>query len=110
MWLVNSKIREYQLFFDKYACKKTSLKQFVEKYKVFLQDREEVEKHAGFNTWQKQPVLKTPSPFEKQMSMIYTQEVFKKNHVEVVELTRCHLMRKTEDTLLTTLIIFDFFF
>jgi len=31
-------------FFDKYVCKKTTLKEFVEKYKVALHDREEAEK------------------------------------------------------------------
>jgi len=71
-------------FFDKYVSKKTTLKEFVEKYKVALQDREEAEKQADFNTWHKQLVLKTPSPFEKQMLMVYTHEVFKKFQVEVM--------------------------
>jgi len=73
-------------FFDKYVSKKTTLKEFVEKYKVVLQDREEAEKQADFNTCHKQPVLKTPSPFEKKLSMVYTQEVFKKFQVEVMGL------------------------
>ncbi|XP_030478250.1 protein FAR1-RELATED SEQUENCE 4-like [Cannabis sativa] len=55
----------------------TSLKEFVEQYKVALQDRQEKEVQACFNTHQKKPALKSPSPFEKQMSMIYTHEVFK---------------------------------
>ncbi|KAK2398947.1 protein FAR-RED IMPAIRED RESPONSE [Trifolium repens] len=50
-------------FFDKYVSKKTTLKEFVVKYKVALQDREEAERQADFKTWHKQPVLKTPSPF-----------------------------------------------
>ncbi|KAL5821714.1 hypothetical protein ACOSQ3_023596 [Xanthoceras sorbifolium] len=65
-------------FFDKYVNKKTSLKEFIEQYKVALRDREEKEAHANFKTWHKEPVLKSPSPFEKQMSTIYTHEVFKK--------------------------------
>lgn len=65
-------------FFDKYVSRKTTLKEFVEQYKVALQDRKEKEAQADFNTWHKKPVIKSPSPFEKQMSMIYTHEVFKK--------------------------------
>ncbi|KAL5819650.1 hypothetical protein ACOSQ4_023492 [Xanthoceras sorbifolium] len=63
---------------------KTSLKEFIEQYKVALRDREEKEAHANFKTWHKEPVLKSPSPFEKQMSTIYTHEVFKKFQVEVL--------------------------
>jgi hypothetical protein len=95
-------------FFDKYVNKKTTLKEFVEKYKVALEDREEAEKQADFNTWHKQPVLKTPSPFEKQMSMVYTHEVFKKFQVEVMGLSGCHLMQRDEDNHLTSFTIYDF--
>ncbi|KAH9778160.1 protein FAR-RED IMPAIRED RESPONSE 1 [Citrus sinensis] len=70
-------------FFDKYVSKKTSLKEFVEQYKMALQDRQENEAYASFSTLHKKPVLKSPSPFEKQMSTIYTHEVFKKFQVEV---------------------------
>jgi hypothetical protein len=95
-------------FFDKYVGKKTTLKEFVEKYEVALEDREEAEMHADFNTWHKQPVLKTPSPFEKQMSMIYTHEVFKKFQVEITGLSGCHLRKRNEDSQLTSFTIFDF--
>jgi transposase-like protein len=79
-------------FFDKYVGKKLTLKEFVEKYKVALQDRKDVEKQADFNTWHKEPVLKTPSPFEKQMPVIYTYEVFKKERFD-------HLYEKTVEFL-----------
>jgi hypothetical protein len=95
-------------FFDKYVCKKTTLKEFVEKYKVALQDREEAEKQADFNTWHKQPVLRTPSPFEKQMSTIYTHEIFKKFQAEVLGLSGCHIVEEHKDNLVTTFKIFDF--
>ncbi|KAK2420433.1 FRS (FAR1 Related Sequences) transcription factor family [Trifolium repens] len=95
-------------FFDKYVCKKTTLREFVEKYKVALQDREEAEMQADFNTWHKQPVLRTPSPFEKQMSMIYTHEVFKKFQVEVLGLSGCHIVKEHKDNQVTTFEIFDF--
>jgi len=54
--------------------------------------------HADFNTCHKQLVLKTPSPFEKQVSIIYTQEVFKKFQVEVMGLSECHLMTRNKDS------------
>ncbi|PNY02183.1 protein far-red impaired response 1-like [Trifolium pratense] len=95
-------------FFDKYVCKKTTLKEFVEKYKVALHDREEAEMQADFNTWHKQPILKTPSPFEKQMSLIYTHEVFKKFQIEVLGLSGCRLMKENKDNHLTTFEILDF--
>jgi hypothetical protein len=95
-------------FFDKYVCKKTTLKEFVEKYKVALHDREEAEMQADFNTWHKQPILKTPSLFEKQMSLIYTHEVFKKFQIEVLGLSGCRLMKENKDSQITTFEILDF--
>ncbi|KAK9288913.1 hypothetical protein L1049_017383 [Liquidambar formosana] len=52
-------------FFDKYVNRKTTLKEFVEQYKVALLDRQEEEAHADFNTWHKKPAVKSPSPFEQ---------------------------------------------
>ncbi|GKV25485.1 hypothetical protein SLEP1_g34922 [Rubroshorea leprosula] len=89
-------------FFDKYVGKKTSLKEFVEQYKVVIQDRKEAEKQADFNSWQKQPSLKTPSPFEKQMSMIYTHEVFKKFQVEILGISGCYSSKDGGDGQITT--------
>lgn len=71
-------------FFDKYVHKKITLKEFVEQYKVAIQNRQEKEAQTYFNTRHKELVLKSPSHFEKQMSMIYTHEVLKKFQVEVL--------------------------
>jgi hypothetical protein len=95
-------------FFDKYVGKKTALKEFVEKYKVALEDREEAEKQADFNTWHKEPVLKTPSPFEKQMSVIYTHEIFKKFQAEVLGLPGTRILSETKENQMTTFEILDF--
>jgi hypothetical protein len=73
-----------------------------------LHDREEAERQADFNTWHKQPILKTPSPFEKQMSLIYTHEVFKKFQTEVLGLSGCRLMKENKDSQITTFDILDF--
>ncbi|KAK9198736.1 hypothetical protein WN944_013922 [Citrus x changshan-huyou] len=95
-------------FFDKYVSKKTSLKEFVEQYKVALQDRQEKEAYASFSTLHKKPVLKSPSPFEKQMSTIYTHEVFKKFQVEVLGASACFSEQKLEVGTIKTFEVKDF--
>lgn len=95
-------------FFDKYVSKKTSLKEFVEQYKVPLQDRQEKEAYASFSTLHKKPVLKSPSPFEKQMSRIYTHEVFKKFQVEVLGASACFSEQKLEVGTIKTFEVKDF--
>lgn len=77
-------------FFDKYIHKKISLKEFVRQYGTILQNRYEEEAIADFDTWHKQPALKSPSPWEKQMSAIYTHAIFKKFQVEVLGVVGCH--------------------
>lgn len=89
-------------FFDKYVNKKTTLKEFVEKYKLVLQDREDTKMLVDFNTQHKKPVLKTPSPFEKQMTRIYMHEVFEKFQIEVLGLSECHLTKENEDGQITS--------
>ncbi|KAK9206962.1 hypothetical protein WN943_017245 [Citrus x changshan-huyou] len=95
-------------FFDKYVSKKTSLKEFVEQYKVALQDRQENEAYASFSTLHKKPVLKSPSPFAKQMSRIYTHEVFKKFQVEVLGASACFSEQKLEVGTIKTFEVKDF--
>ncbi|KAF8364627.1 hypothetical protein HHK36_033400 [Tetracentron sinense] len=73
-------------FFDKYVQRKTTLKEFIEQYKVALQDRHERESKADFDTWNRTPVLISHSPYEKQMSTVYTHEIFKKFQKEVLEI------------------------
>ncbi|XP_022764331.1 protein FAR-RED IMPAIRED RESPONSE 1-like, partial [Durio zibethinus] len=89
-------------FLDKYVCRKTTLKEFLEKYEVALQDRQEAENLADFTAWHKTPALRTPSPFEKQMSMVYTHGVFKKFQIEVLGIFGCHLVKEKEDEKILT--------
>ncbi|KAL5741746.1 hypothetical protein ACOSP7_028478 [Xanthoceras sorbifolium] len=77
-------------FFDKYIHKKITLKEFVKQYGSILQNRYEEEAIADFDTWHKQPALKSPSPWEKQMSTAYTHAIFKKFQVEVLGVVGCH--------------------
>lgn len=84
-------------FFDKYIHKKVTLKEFVKQYSIILQNRYEEEAIADFDTCHKQPALKSPSPWEKQMSSIYTHTIFKKFQVEVLGVVGCHPKKERED-------------
>ncbi|XP_026402846.1 protein FAR1-RELATED SEQUENCE 4-like isoform X2 [Papaver somniferum] len=84
-------------FFDRYVTKVTTLKEFVEQYEVALHDRCEKEAHADFESRQTVLPLKSPSPYEKQMSSIYTREIFKKFQYEVMGAHACHPVKETED-------------
>lgn len=84
-------------FFDKYVHKKISLKEFIRHYGTILQNKYEEEAIADFDTWHKQPALKSPSPWEKQMSTIYTHAIFKKFQVEVLGVVGCHPKKESED-------------
>ncbi|KAL2996685.1 hypothetical protein AAZX31_09G001200 [Glycine max] len=83
--------------FDKYVQRKTTLKEFVEQYRVVLQDKCEEEAKADFVTLHRQPALKSPSPYGKQMVELYTNEVFKKFQSEVLGAVACHPRKERED-------------
>ncbi|XP_052187028.1 protein FAR-RED IMPAIRED RESPONSE 1 isoform X2 [Diospyros lotus] len=83
--------------FDKYIHKKITLKEFVKQYGSIIQNRYEEEAIADFDTWHKQPALKSPSPWEKQMSTVYTHAIFKKFQVEVLGVVGCHPRKESED-------------
>ncbi|XP_024019197.1 protein FAR-RED IMPAIRED RESPONSE 1 isoform X2 [Morus notabilis] len=83
--------------FDKYIHKKITLKEFVKQYGAILQNRYEEEEIADFDTLHKQPALKSPSPWEKQMSTVYTHAVFKKFQVEVLGVVGCQPKKERED-------------
>ncbi|KAK9284152.1 hypothetical protein L1049_023320 [Liquidambar formosana] len=84
-------------FLDKYIHKKITLKEFVKQYGTILQNRYEEEAIADFDTWHKQPALKSPSPWEKQVSTVYTHAIFKKFQVEVLGVVGCHFKKESED-------------
>lgn len=95
-------------FFDKYVQGETSLRDFMDRYRVILEDRYEDEAKANFDAWHETPELKSPSPFEKQMSLVYTHEVFKKFQVEVLGAAACHLKKEKEDETSTAYTVKDF--
>lgn len=84
-------------FLDKHVQRKTTFKEFLEQYKTILQEKYEEEAKADFESWHKQPGLKSPSPFGKQMAATYTHAVFKKFQVEVLGVVACHPRKESED-------------
>ncbi|XP_022136406.1 protein FAR-RED ELONGATED HYPOCOTYL 3 [Momordica charantia] len=95
-------------FLDKYLHKKTTVLEFVKQYETILQDRYEEEAKADSDTWNKQPTLKSPSPFEKSVSGLYTHAVFKKFQVEVLGAVACHPKREKQDEKSITYRVQDF--
>ncbi|KAJ0255235.1 Protein FAR-RED IMPAIRED RESPONSE 1 [Hirschfeldia incana] len=94
-------------FFDKYVHKKITLKEFLRQYGAMLQNRHEEESVADFDTWHKQPALKSPSPWEKQMAATYTHTIFKKFQVEVLGVVACHRRKEKEDENMVTFRVQD---
>ncbi|XP_058212308.1 protein FAR-RED ELONGATED HYPOCOTYL 3-like isoform X1 [Rhododendron vialii] len=95
-------------FFDKYMHKKTTVQEFLKQYEAILQDRYEEEAKADSDTWNRQPVLKSPSPFEKHVSGLYTHAVFKKFQTEVLGAVACHPKRERQEGTTTTFRVQDF--
>ncbi|XP_010495886.1 PREDICTED: protein FAR-RED IMPAIRED RESPONSE 1-like [Camelina sativa] len=94
-------------FFDKYVHKKITLKEFLRQYGAILQNRYEEESVADFDTCHKQPALKSPSPWEKQMATTYTHTIFKKFQVEVLGVVACHPRKEKEDDNMATFRVQD---
>ncbi|KAL1220634.1 Protein FAR-RED IMPAIRED RESPONSE 1 [Cardamine amara subsp. amara] len=94
-------------FFDKYIHKKITLKEFLRQYGMILQNRYEEESVADFDTCHKQPALKSPSPWEKQMATTYTHTIFKKFQVEVLGVVACHPRKEKEDENMATFRVQD---
>lgn len=95
-------------FFDKYVHKKTIVPEFLKQYEPILQDRYEEEAKADSDTWNKQPALKSPSPFEKHVSGMYTHAVFKRFQIEVLGAVACIPRRERQDETTTTFRVQDF--
>lgn len=95
-------------FFDKYVHKKTTAHEFVKQYEAILLDRYEEEAKADSDTWNKPPSLKSPSPFEKHVSCVYTPAVFRKFQNEVLGAVACVPKKEKQDETTTTFRVQDF--
>ncbi|XP_061372471.1 protein FAR1-RELATED SEQUENCE 2 isoform X2 [Gastrolobium bilobum] len=94
--------------FDSYICADSTFKEFIERYKVFSTNSFDLEAKADFETRQKQPALRSLSPFEKQLSTIYTDAIFRKIQLEILGMVSCHLQKKTENRSNVTFLVDDF--
>ncbi|KAJ0040964.1 hypothetical protein Pint_28771 [Pistacia integerrima] len=72
-------------YFDGYVNASTTLQLFVKQYEKALESRYEKEVKADYDTINTAPVLKTPSPMEKQAAELYTRKLFMKFQEELVE-------------------------
>lgn len=95
-------------FLDKYIQRKTSLREFLDQYSTLIRDKFEEERKADFETFHKQPALKSPSPFGKEMAALYTHAVFKKFQVEVLGVVACHPKKESEDGVIKVFRVQDF--
>ncbi|XP_031736288.1 protein FAR1-RELATED SEQUENCE 1 isoform X2 [Cucumis sativus] len=95
-------------FLDKYIQRKTSVRELLDRYSTLIRDKFEEERKADFETFHKQPALKSPSPFGKQMAALYTQTVFKKFQVEVLGVVACHPKKESEDGVIKVFRVQDF--
>ncbi|GAB2276986.1 Protein FAR1-RELATED SEQUENCE 4 [Dionaea muscipula] len=103
-----SRAESLNSLFDKYINAETSIGDFVQLYKVLQEDKLEQEAKSQFDAWHEEPELMSPSPFEKQMSLVYTHEIFKKFQVEVLGAAACHLKKNKEEGPIITYDVKDF--
>lgn len=72
-------------FFEGYVNQQTTLPMFFRQYERALDNWFEKEIEADFETICTSPVLRTPSPMEKQAANLYTRKIFAKFQEELVE-------------------------
>ncbi|KAI3969653.1 hypothetical protein MKX01_020214 [Papaver californicum] len=84
-------------FFDGYVNASTTVQVLVKQYEKAIASRHEKEVKADYDTLNTAPVLKTPSPMEKQGASIYARRIFIKFQEELVE-TLASTATKIEDS------------
>ncbi|XP_019177388.1 PREDICTED: protein FAR1-RELATED SEQUENCE 5-like [Ipomoea nil] len=89
-------------YFDGYINASTTLQQFVKQYEKALESRYEKEVKADYDSINTAPVLKTPSPMEKQASEVYTRKLFAKFQGELVETLGFFATKVEDQELITT--------
>lgn len=84
-------------FFDGYVNASTTKQMLVKQYEKAVSTWHEKELKADYDTTNSSPVLKTPSPMEKQAASLYTRKIFMKFQDELVE-TLANPATKTDDS------------
>lgn len=72
-------------YFDGYINASTNIQALIKQYEKAIASRHEKEVKADYDTVNTEPVLKTPSPMEKQVANLYTRKIFMKFQEELVE-------------------------
>ncbi|KAL4567548.1 hypothetical protein LXL04_023135 [Taraxacum kok-saghyz] len=72
-------------FFDGYVNEHTTVPMFFRQYERALETSFEKEIESDFDTVSTTPMLRTPSPMEKQAASLYTKTIFAKFQEELVE-------------------------
>ncbi|XP_052197715.1 protein FAR1-RELATED SEQUENCE 9-like [Diospyros lotus] len=88
-------------FFDGYVNATTSIQMLIKQYEKAVASWHEKELKADYDTTTNVPVLKTPSPMEKQAASFYTKRIFLKFQEELVE-TLANPATRVEDSGTTT--------
>lgn len=73
------------LFFDGFSATATTVQLLIKHYEKAVSGWHEKEMKDDFDTSNTTPVLKTPSPMEKQAANLYTRRIFMKFQGELVE-------------------------
>ncbi|KAI0496228.1 hypothetical protein KFK09_022539 [Dendrobium nobile] len=87
-------------FFQRNSITTTTLRDLVSQFDKAMAGQCEKEIHADFAMIHSKPIMKTPSPMEKQASEIYTRVIFDLFQEELVEASG-FLMDKVEDGLIS---------
>lgn len=72
-------------YFDGYINASTNIQVLIKQYEKAMATRHEKEVKADYDTLNIPPVLKTPSPMEKQAANLYTRKIFMKFQEELVD-------------------------
>lgn len=89
-------------YFDGYINASTTLQLFVKQYEKALESRYEKEVKADYDSINTAPVLKTPSPMEKQVAELYSRKLFLKFQEELVETLTFLATKVVDDGAITT--------
>lgn len=84
-------------FFERYVNSATNIQLLIKQYEKAVASWHEKEQKADQDTINTTPVLKTPSPMEKQAANLYTRTIFMKFQEELVE-TLANPATKVDDT------------
>lgn len=72
-------------YFDGYINASTNIQMLIKQHERAIANRYEKEVKADYDTMNIPPILKTPSPMEKQAANFYTRKIFMKFQEELVE-------------------------